>query len=65
MYSKIAVIFNSFDSILQSVGCSLIPSLEMYCLLDNPPYTTKKVDTCGTNGVEFIEFSGDYCIGAR
>jgi hypothetical protein len=40
MYSKIAQIFNSFYSILSVEVCSLIPSLEMYCLLDNPPHKT-------------------------
>jgi hypothetical protein len=38
MYLKIVVNFSGFNSILQSVGCSSIPSLEMYCLLDNPPH---------------------------
>jgi hypothetical protein len=54
MYSKIAVNFHSFDSNLSVEVCSSIPSLEMYCLLDNPPHKTKKVDTCGTV-VEMME----------
>jgi hypothetical protein len=37
MYSKFAGIFNSFDSILQLVGYSSIPSLEMSCLLGESP----------------------------
>jgi hypothetical protein len=56
---KIAQIFNSFDSILSVEICSSIPPLEMYCLLDNPPHKTKKVDTCGTNAVENMEMFGD------
>jgi hypothetical protein len=49
MYSNIAQIFNSVDSILSVEVCSSIPSLEMYCLSDNPSHKTKKVDTCGTS----------------
>jgi hypothetical protein len=59
MYLKTAQIFNSFDSILSVEVCSSIPPLEMYCLLDNPPHKTKKVDTCGTNAVEIMEMFGD------
>jgi hypothetical protein len=57
---KICQIFNSFDSILSVEVCSSIPSLEMYCLLDNPPHKTKKVDSCGTsveNDVIFRRFT--------
>jgi hypothetical protein len=49
IYSKIGLIFNSFDSILSVEVCSSIPSLEMYCLLGNPPHQTKKVNSCGTS----------------
>jgi hypothetical protein len=49
IYLKIGVIFNSFYSILPVEVCSWIPSLEMYCLFDNPPHKTKKVDSCGTS----------------
>jgi hypothetical protein len=58
IYSKIAIIFNSFDSIFSVEVCSSIPSMEMYCLLENPPHKTKKVDTCGT-GVENNIYFGD------
>jgi hypothetical protein len=38
IYLKIAQIFSSFYSILSVEVCSSIPSLEMYCLLANPPH---------------------------
>jgi hypothetical protein len=38
MYLKIAQIFSSFYLILSVEVCSSIPSLEMYCLLVNPPH---------------------------
>jgi hypothetical protein len=55
---KICQIFNSFYSILSVEICSSIPLFEMYCLLDNPPHKTKKVDSCGTS----VENDGIICI---
>jgi hypothetical protein len=56
LYLKIAVIFTSFCLYLSVEVCSLIPSLEMYCLLDNPPHQTQR-SACGTNAADIKELS--------
>jgi hypothetical protein len=38
IYLKFAVVSTASTQIILAVGCSSIPSLEMYCLLDNPPH---------------------------
>jgi hypothetical protein len=63
MYSKIGLTFNSLDSILSVEVCSSIPSMEMYCLLDNPPHIRPNGRCMWDEPLEMMELSGDSLHG--